>query len=204
MASPASATPISVVNASFETLTSSGLNFGPYSANVGIPGWLASSPDSGQLISLSFIGSNDDGIYNAWSNRLGTFSQTVGATAQAGETYTLQVDMGTRLDAPNGGSIALVVNGNTVLGTGPALQVGDWVTYTASYTASQADAGSLISILLQSGSSPNQQAQWDNVRLTSNDTTVPEPATWTMLLLGFLGVGFMIRSARRKDAVAGA
>jgi hypothetical protein len=29
-------------------------------------------------------------------------------------------------------------------------------------------------------------------------TAVPEPATWAMMLLGFLGVGFVIRGARRK------
>jgi hypothetical protein len=37
----------------------------------------------------------------------------------------------------------------------------------------------------------------DNVSLA-----VPEPATWAMLLLGFFGVGFMMRGARRKGAVA--
>ena len=31
---------------------------------------------------------------------------------------------------------------------------------------------------------------------------LPEPATWTMLLLGFFGLGFMVRSARRKNAIA--
>jgi hypothetical protein len=33
-------------------------------------------------------------------------------------------------------------------------------------------------------------------------TAVPEPATWTMLLLSLFGIGFMMRGARRKDAVA--
>ena len=33
-------------------------------------------------------------------------------------------------------------------------------------------------------------------------TAVPEPATWAMLLLGFFGIGFMMRGSRRKDAVA--
>lgn len=31
---------------------------------------------------------------------------------------------------------------------------------------------------------------------------VPEPATWAMLLFGFFGVGFIMRGARRKGAVA--
>jgi hypothetical protein len=34
--------------------------------------------------------------------------------------------------------------------------------------------------------------------LVSNVSAVPEPATWAMLLLGFFGIGFMMRDARRK------
>jgi hypothetical protein len=33
-------------------------------------------------------------------------------------------------------------------------------------------------------------------------SAAPEPATWAMLLLGFFGIGFMVRGARRKDDVA--
>jgi hypothetical protein len=35
-------------------------------------------------------------------------------------------------------------------------------------------------------------------------SAVPEPAIWAMLLLGFFGVGFMVRGSRRQDAVAAA
>jgi hypothetical protein len=35
-----------------------------------------------------------------------------------------------------------------------------------------------------------------------NIAAVPEPATWAMLLIGFFGVGFVVRGARRKDALA--
>jgi PEP-CTERM motif len=31
-------------------------------------------------------------------------------------------------------------------------------------------------------------------------TDVPEPATWAIMLVGFLGLGFLLRSARRKNA----
>jgi hypothetical protein len=33
-------------------------------------------------------------------------------------------------------------------------------------------------------------------------TAVPEPATWAMMLIGFGGIGFMMRASRRKGAVA--
>lgn len=44
------------------------------------------------------------------------------------------------------------------------------------------------------GSEPNSYA--------ISITAVPEPAVWAMLLLGFFGVGFMVRGARRRDAIA--
>jgi len=40
---------------------------------------------------------------------------------------------------------------------------------------------------------------WDNLSYTSSDA-VPEPATWAMMLLGFAGVGSVVR--RRKTALA--
>jgi hypothetical protein len=33
-------------------------------------------------------------------------------------------------------------------------------------------------------------------------SAVPEPSTWAMFLLGFGGIGFVLRKSRRKDAVA--
>ena len=37
---------------------------------------------------------------------------------------------------------------------------------------------------------------------TINVSAVPEPATWAMFLVGFGGIGFMMRNGRRKGAVA--
>jgi hypothetical protein len=34
------------------------------------------------------------------------------------------------------------------------------------------------------------------------DTQIPEPATWTMMLLGFLGLGGVMRHSKRRQAIA--
>lgn len=39
---------------------------------------------------------------------------------------------------------------------------------------------------------------------TLSITAVPEPATWAMMLFGFFGIGFMMRSAGRKSAAVAA
>jgi hypothetical protein len=33
-------------------------------------------------------------------------------------------------------------------------------------------------------------------------STVPEPATWAMMLFGFLGLGFVFKQSRRKVSIA--
>ena len=52
-------------------------------------------------------------------------------------------------------------------------------------------------------SSTTPAFEFDNIAAAWT-SAVPEPATWTMLILGFGFVGFMLRSNRRKDAVAAA
>lgn len=37
--------------------------------------------------------------------------------------------------------------------------------------------------------------------MTQLSDAAPEPATWAMFLIGFAGIGFMMRGARRKDAL---
>jgi hypothetical protein len=65
------------------------------------------------------------------------------------------------------------------------------------------------SVHFQGGLAPGQSAFFTleeplsqaNVQIT-NVGGVPEPATWAMMLLGFFGVGGMVRSRRRAVAVA--
>jgi hypothetical protein len=41
-----------------------------------------------------------------------------------------------------------------------------------------------------------------NAAFTLTGTTVPEPSTWAMMLLGFAGLGFAFRQSRRKVSFA--
>jgi len=50
-------------------------------------------------------------------------------------------------------------------------------------------------------SDAGRQFVMDNLNLTSG---VPEPSTWAMMVVGFGGVGFMIRSTRRRELLAAA
>ena len=122
-----------------------------------------------------------------------TISQTVTAVADPGATYTLNVDLGFSKKVADDGRIYLDVNGKEVEGTptAPVVQEsGNWVDYTASYTATAADSGGPIGIILWSlGRGP--QGFFDNVRLaevTPQSPSVPEPATWAMMLIGFSGL----------------
>ena len=43
---------------------------------------------------------------------------------------------------------------------------------------------------------------FDSIKLDLLSSTVPEPSTWTMLILGFAGVGYMAYRRRSPAALA--
>jgi hypothetical protein len=140
-----------------------------------------------------------DGITVAWSNG-GAITQTVGATAVPGTTYTLNVDVGFRYDlrayGPNFPTVSLIVGGNTVNATGITnLFSGNWYDWTATYVATAGDAGAPITIDLFS---PGIQGDFDKVSLTAT----PLPSTWTMLIAGLLGLVFFTYRRTRPRPVA--
>jgi hypothetical protein len=199
--SGAAAAPILVANPSFEILPVGGLpldSCGPgcfFSSGTPIPGW-NSSGQFGQFQpgvqdgNFTTFNSVPSGITVAYSNG-GSISQTVGPVGQVGVTYTLQVDVGFRKDLINPGTVALVVGSHTTDATGAVPQMsGNWVNYTASYTAVASDAGAPISILL---SSPGSQGDWDNVRLSDNITAIPEPMSLAVIGVGILALGAVLR-----------
>ncbi len=178
VASPARAYPIAVANSSFEILPTGGLPYAcggacAYSGGTGIPGWVTTSPSTGEWIPGGYNGNPPaiDGNALAWSNG-GAIYQTVGS-AIAGTTYTLQVDVLDRTDTPATGLVQLEVGSNVVataigVDDGP----GTWSDLTATYTALAADNGEPLTILL---SSSGAQGDFDNVQLTASGDPAGPP-----------------------------
>ena len=205
---PGHAGSITVQNYSFETLTSSGLFVAcggscAYSDGVGIPDWSTTGFATGQWITGGYAGNPPafDGNVLAYSNG-GTISQTVGPTAVDGTTYTLQVEVLHRTDYPIAATVQLEIGGSVVATSSqPDAGAGTWNDWVATYTATGADAGKPLTILL---SSSGAQGDFDDVRLSASG--VPEPATWTMMLTGFGAVSgaLMLRRGKARAANASA
>ncbi len=149
-----------------------------------------------------------------------TISQTVSTDAVAGATYSLNVDLGFAKTQLDNASVILIVNGHQVLATAPASDgltrtqmqnTGNWYDFEASYTATAADAGAPIEILLSSLTNGMGWGFFGNVRLTDSISgpvldppAAPEPATWAMMLLGFGGMaGVAVRRALQRRSAVG-
>lgn len=152
-------------------------------SNTGTVGLFQPGTTAGMFTSLS------DGATSAFTSP-GTLTQAVNATVGAGTVYTLQVDLGYRLDYANLGqaftsAAQLVIGGTSFYNlTGTAPGKGTFTTFSVAYTGTLADAGKTIGIQLYT-TDPNLQGSFDNVRLSG----VPEPGTYllfgpALLLLG--------------------
>jgi hypothetical protein len=134
----------------------------------------------------------------------------------------LDVDLGFDIGArPDLASVFLVVGSHQSVATTPLPSYGltraqmqgrgNWYDFQTSYTATSAEAGDPISIVLSSiTGNTTPTAYFADVRLTDSLVTVnplatPEPATWAMMLIGFGGMAGVAamrrRSFERRSAV---
>lgn len=193
MAAKVWAAPIPVNNPSFELLPAGGLPNGcgagcSYNEDF-IPGWI-NTPFAGLGLSsgqfrpgtntgnTTYFNSLSDGPTSAYTSN-GCIEQTVGVALQPGVTYTLVVDVGWRNDVGPTGVPRLRVNDIYYDGIGTPVH-GGWSAFTVAYVGRAQDAGSAITICLNSVS---LQGNFDNVRLTDSDaSTGVETETLTPLL----------------------
>ena len=204
--------PVGQTANSYETLKICGP--GCQFADAPVVGWTASGTFARGIVSGQYqIGTLPSTRFN--SDPLGgttaeltveraqnaSIQQTVTPTAVAGVTYTLDVDLGFAKDAEDKALVSIVIGKDsspvaTPLASDNFMQnTGNWYNFETSYTATAADAGDPIEILLSSLNSGQGFSYFADVRLTDSLATVnplatPEPATWAMMLIGFAGLGF--------------
>jgi len=192
---PAQGAIVAVVNPSFESPTTADFTSGV------ITGWLLSAPAQQGVFRPSAFPSvgmgTTEGTQTAFLNQ-GFISQTLPSLLTVNTSYTLQVDVGDRLDLPFPGYAVQLFAGSTLLAQESSLVPNNgFLTSTVSFTALPGNVaiGQAIQIRLVSN---GVQVNFDNVRLdaTAVPAAIPLPASAAIWGLGTLGLGLIYR--RRK------
>ncbi len=199
----AAATPLTIVNASFESDT-------VFSSEIGSTGWstgvLSGWDVTGETgvwnprTPTYFPGGIPDGINVAFSNG-GNISQTLSAVLDNSTRYSLSVAVGTRTDvAAQNYSIELLAGGVLIASISnpvtPPSYSGTFQVATLNFTSGESEllAGQALGIRFVSG---GPQVDYDNVTLSAeNLAAVPEPTSYAMLLAGLGLMGALVRRRR--------
>jgi hypothetical protein len=196
IATPAFANSIPIQNASFQTTNPLNISCGACgNYNLGpIPGWTtAGVAGSWQPGPASFSQPLPNGGIVAVVNNGGSISQALGVSLLSNTLYNLSVDVGQRLDGPNGYASNFIIQlfaGSTLLnsiaGFSGAIPMGTFATQSFTYLAGNAVPSGNLSIVLGTA---GQQSVFANVQLTA--TSVSEPGSLTLLAAG-LGLALFV------------
>lgn len=120
-------------------------------------------------------------------------------TTVAGQKYLLTFDYSHNPGANASNFAASVTAGDLSTTVSQTSSVRDWVAFSQSFTATS--NSTLLTFLNTQGGS-NGGIYLDDVSVTPLTAAVPEPSTWAMMILGFLGLGFLAHRRRHTLRVA--
>ena len=203
----AAAAPIPVVNPGFEAdVLGDGVSTFGFAAGWTIIGAGIAGPFNPAV--GHYPGQAPEGSNIAFANNSEIISQTLAETLALNTTYTLQVEVGRRLDlgsSPVNYAVELR-GGASVLASESLLSpaLGQFLTSTVVFTsgATEPEFGQALGIRLIHAGGGNVQVNFDDVRLNAQPVAVPEPSTAMLTALGSLSL-FFYRWRRRRSLQVG-
>jgi hypothetical protein len=158
----------------------------------GLSGWTLTG-NTGYSSITSAAHSGSYAYSNGAVGSLGSISQTVATVA--GQSYDFSFWLQNDGGAPNAFAASL---GGALLTTALSNAAGFGYTHFFGTVVAASNNANLTFSFRQD---PNYW-RLDDVSLTSAVGGVPEPASWALMIVGFLGAGAAIRSNRRRFAAA--
>jgi hypothetical protein len=175
--------------------------YGEFDGGVGAAATWAGTSDG----TANFVGLNGGVNRSLFTQTIGTGG---GPTLVQGQQYVLSFNyafaQGFRGTAESSNDSITVGLGAFSTSTSPVISLAakdfsGWQTFTQTITYDGSSNANVLSFLAEGMDGAPPYALLDNVSLTS---FVPEPSAWALMLLGFGGMGLMVRRRRAASLAA--